>query len=597
MGEACTTPLEVLVSLHRSASRGGPLVAGLTAVALLTIWGQPAAGTATHTTRANTRTSAVNAHPYASAHRRSVRLVKVSRPSASPVKSGAPRIRRHLLPELQPPSREAGGRHLGKLAPHVRSTKVSKRRSGRLIAEFDGVNAIQNGETGFVVEPPDEGLGAGHGFVANFVNVTGAIYNRHGGMVQGPFFLNTFFGESPAANTSDPRVYYDSDSGRWFATMLVYTFNADFTAVTESHIDIAASKHRDPTKAWRVYRLDASSPGHRGCPCLGDYPILGVDGHNLYISTQEFTADFSEYNGAQLYILPKSELTAGASTVHLASFENLEAGGSLAFRVQFANALKPSPAEFAMSTLDPTGSGDNRIAVWAVTHRRAVAHGGMPSLSTRVISSEGYFQQPLAQTPPGFCDACTNPLDQETTGLVDTGPDSMFETQYIHGSLVGALGTGLNIAGDSGPRAGIGWLVVSPHIRHGRVASSTHVARQGYVATRGLDVFYPHVNMTRNGSMALAFGLGGPNTFLSAATALAHPGHGFGRIRLVEAGVTADNGFTGTDTYGGVGRWGDYSNGQLVGHTNRVWLATQYIPNEGDGAANWGNRIWGLRLH
>jgi hypothetical protein len=138
--------------------------------------------------------------------------------------------------------------------------------------------------------------------------------------------------------------------------------------------------------------------------------------------------------------------------------------------------------------------------------------------------------------------------------------------------------------------------VVTPRIRHGLVARRTHVARQGYLASRGLGLLYPHINMTRNGAMAMAFGLGGPETFLSAATSVAAPGRGFGRIRVVEAGVTSDDGFTGTKAYGSVGRWGDYSNGQIVAGTNRVWLATQYIPNEGDGSANWGNRIWAMRL-
>jgi len=57
-----------------------------------------------------------------------------------------------------------------------------------------------------------------------------------------------------------------------------------------------------------------------------------------------------------------------------------------------------------------------------------------------------------------------------------------------------------------------------------------------------------------------------------------------------------DLSFTGAQEFGGVGRWGDYSNGQIIAGTNRVWLATQYIRNEGDGIANWGNRIWELRL-
>jgi hypothetical protein len=587
------------VSLRRSASRRRPIVAGLAALALVTIGGQPAVDAATGPTHAKSGTSAVNVHhPYSKAHQRTVRLVKVTRPSDARWKPGQRPIRKHLLPELLPPGRDGGAARQAR-APHAASTKVV-RRASVLLANFDGVNAIDNAASaGFNLEPPDEGLGAGHRRVANFVNVTGAIYNMHGGRVQGPFFLNTFFGESPDANTSDPRVYFDANSGRWFASMLVYSFNDDFTAITESHIDLAVSDSSNPTGTWHVYRVNASSPTHRGCPCLGDYPILGVDGVNVYISTQEFTGDLQSYNGAQLYILPVSELTAGASSVNLATFENLQAGGTLGFRVQFANEPKQAPAEFAISTLDPSGSGDNRIAVWAVTHRRAVARGAMPSLSARVVASEGYFPQPPTQTPPGFCGRCGDddpPAGEPTSGLVDSGPDVMFETQYLNGKLVGAMGTGINVAGDDAPRAGIGWLVVTPHIRHSMVAAGTHVARQGYLASRGLGLLYPHLNMTRNGSMAIAFGLGGPGTFLSAATAVAKPGRGFGPIRVIEPGVTADNGFTGTEERGGVGRWGDYSNGQIIPGTNRVWLATQYIPNEGNGAANWGNRIWALQL-
>jgi hypothetical protein len=577
------------LTFRRTASRGAPVVAGLAALALTTIGGQPAVNAAAPV-QAKAGTSAVNSHPFSKAHHRMAHLVKVTRPSAAKLKRGQHPSPGYVLPRLVPHHHGAAPRSEAR-APHARSTKVAAHSFGQLLANFDGVNAIQNGATAFDVEPPDEGLGAGHGFVANFVNVTGAIYNMHGGMVQGPFYLNTFFDEPADANTSDPRVYYDANPHRWFATMIEYSFDSD-GLVAESHVDLAVSDSSNPTHSWHVYRVDASSPTHRGCPCLGDYPILGVDGTNVYISTQEFTGDLNNYNGAQLYILPESELTAGASSVDQATFENLQAGGSLAFRVQFANEQKSAPAEFAMSTLDPNSTGDNRVAVWAVTHRGAVARGGMPSLSSQVVSSEGYFPQPLTQTPPGYCDAC----DEPTSGLVDSGPDAMFETQYINRQLVGAFGTGINVAGDSGPEAGIGWLVVRPRISHGMVAGSTHVKRQGYLASQGLGLLYPHINMTKNGSMALAFGLGGPSTFLSAATSVAKPGHGFGRIRIVQSGVTTDNGFTGTADYGGVGRWGDYSNGEFIPGTNKVWLATQYIPNEGDGNANWGNRIWALRL-
>jgi hypothetical protein len=77
---------------------------------------------------------------------------------------------------------------------------------------------------------------------------------------------------------------------------------------------------------------------------------------------------------------------------------------------------------------------------------------------------------------------------------------------------------------------------------------------------------------------------------------VAAPRQRFGPIRIAARGVVPDHGFTGTPERGGVGRWGDYSNGQIIPGTNRVWLATQYIPGRGDGNANWGNKIFLLQL-
>ena len=87
--------------------------------------------------------------------------------------------------------------------------------------------------------------------------------------MQAPFYLNTFFGEAPDANTSDPRVYFDADTGRWFATILGFSFNADFTAITESHVDVAASDSSDPTGTWHVYRVDAQQPRPPRLPMPG----------------------------------------------------------------------------------------------------------------------------------------------------------------------------------------------------------------------------------------------------------------------------------------------------------------------------------------
>jgi hypothetical protein len=172
----------------------------------------------------------------------------------------------------------------------------------------------------------------------------------------------------------------------------------------------------------------------------------------------------------------------------------------------------------------------------------------------------------------------------------------MQETQYINGVLVGALNTGVTIPGDTFTRSGVAWFVVEPSLDGSAVSSDTHVARQGYVAVQGEYLLYPHINMTGSGAMALTFGLGGPRTYPSAAYTVARPDRIFKIVKLAGPGTGPDNGFTGTAEYGGVGRWGDYSNGQIIPGTNKVWLATQYIPNSGTGNSNWGNRIFELKL-
>jgi hypothetical protein len=98
--------------------------------------------------------------------------------------------------------------------------------------------------------------------------------------------------------------------------------------------------------------------------------------------------------------------------------------------------------------------------------------------------------------------------------------------------------------------------------------------------------------MSPDGGMALVFGITNSSTFPAAAYSMAAPGGSFTSINIAAAGTGPDNGFGATAPFGGVGRWGDYSNGEIIPGTQKVWLATQYIPNSGDGNENWGDRIF-----
>ena len=83
--------------------------------------------------------------------------------------------------------------------------------------------------TQFSLEPPDQGLCVGHGFVLESVNLALAVYNQSGTRLTAPTALNQFYKRSPAINRvtgvtgdflSDPKCYWDPVGQRFIQTIL-----------------------------------------------------------------------------------------------------------------------------------------------------------------------------------------------------------------------------------------------------------------------------------------------------------------------------------------------------------------------------------------
>ena len=104
-------------------------------------------------------------------------------------------------------------------------------------ANFSGFNGMTHldqrlagGGNQFSLEPPDQGLSIGNGFVVEAVNLAVSVYSTSGTPL-GIAALNGFLGLKPAIDrsstppvygpfTSDPRVYYDAPTGHWFLSVL-----------------------------------------------------------------------------------------------------------------------------------------------------------------------------------------------------------------------------------------------------------------------------------------------------------------------------------------------------------------------------------------
>lgn len=282
-------------------------------------------------------------------------------------------------------------------APSV--TGVATSGATRVSHNFNGVSSVDSlNVNGFDVEPPDQGLCVGNGFVVEPVNLALTIFHRNGTVIAGPVSLPAFFGEPPAfigpdANIQgDVRCYFDPATNTFFATQLFLT-----TALTPnvSHFDVAVNSSGDPTTPWTIYRFDTTDLTHPGCPCFGDQPLFGIDQDNIYISTNEFniaavTGGMTFFNGAQIYAISKSQLVHLKPSPNFVHFSNLGIGGTIAASVEPAITVdKNAPAEYFLNSLDPFSTFDTRIGVWAITNRQAVSSGGIPNLSNTVITSEG----------------------------------------------------------------------------------------------------------------------------------------------------------------------------------------------------------------
>ena len=445
---------------------------------------------------------------------------------------------------------------------------------GGLAANFNGVSSLDSQVTNFglTFEPPDQGLCVGNGFVVEMVNSAFRVYDMHGNTLAGPTNVNAPFHEDFAAFTSDPRCHYDAATNTWFASVLF--INDAGTASTE---DIAYNTSGDPTTDWSVFRIDttdAGAPASAGCPCFGDQPRLGIDASNIYISTDEFSILGPEFNGGQIYAISKSDLVSHSANVHFVNYKNLSLGGSLVFAVEPAITFGPAPAEYFLSALDPNGTGDNRIGVWALTDVARVSGGGTPHLSSLIIGSEPYAIPPQA-------------VQRGSTSLLDSGDDRMQQTQFINGEIWGELDTAVTPAGDTTLRAGAAWFRVQPQVNGSKLKSAT-VTGQGYVVSSGNNVLYPAVQADAQGRAAMVFTLVGPGMFASAAYAtLDEDGSGFGKP-IVAA--------TGSGPYNATPqRWGDYSYAVLDPNSDSVWMATEYMPPKSSQTTN-GRRPWGTRV-
>jgi hypothetical protein len=509
------------------------------------------------------------------------------------------------------------------------------------VLSFDGLNHFAqrtaNGGNQFSLEPPDQGLCAGNGFVLETVNDVMAVYNTAGAKVKGPVDLNTFYGYPAAINrttgargqfVTDPSCYFDVPTKRWFHVVLTLEVNPHTGAfLGPNHLDLAVSQTADPTGTWNVYRVPVQDDGTQNTPnhqctlngpntgfgpCLGDYPHIGADANGFYITTNEYAFFGPEFKAAQLYAFSKQALAAGATTVGVTQIDttNMVRNNQAGFTVwpsEVPNGhfdTSRNGTEFFMSSnaADEVNPLLNRMSkdlvVWALTNTRSLnsSHPDV-SLANTVVRVGLYAAPPLSNQKAGSTPLrdCINdttlvlapgvtgcwrllfakePGHNEVISSLDSNDTRMQQVTYADGMLFGALDTALKVNGKT--QAGIEWFATRPHVTSEDVHAQ--VVSQGYVGAKGANLTYPALGVNENGVGAIAFTMLGTNDYPSAAYAPFDAKSGVGSIHVAAAGVGPDDGFTSYVAEVGSPprtRWGDY--GAAVIDGSKLWIASEYI--------------------
>src|SRR5581483_4140305 len=489
-------------------------------------------------------------------------------------------------------------------------------------ANFQGLNfhdqRFANGGNQFSVEPPDQALCAGNGFVLESVNDVLQVYSTSGTALLNSgqaVDLNTFYGYPPAIvrsgphigergpSITDPVCIYDQAIGRFIHVVLTLD-HVGLTAALSgtNHLDIAVSDTGDPTGSWTIYKLPVQNNGTEGTPnhgcnsgfCLGDYPHIGADANGIYLTTNEFAFSGPGFYGAQIYGIGNNVLTGGSGSVVLFNTLGLGPDGA-GFTVWPAQTpgnqfnTNNGGTEFFLSSnavFSNVGTS-NTILLWKMFNTSSLnSLSPAPTLSLATVPVSTYAVPPRAKQAAGsrplsqcLADTVTNcwaliagaPSPNNTTfgppnGSLNANDSRMQQVAYANGAVWGALDTAVSVGGQN--RAGIAYYVINPN--------SNKVVVQGQAGVANTDLTYPAVGVTQSGRGVIAFTLTGDNDYSSAALAGLDAKAGMGNVQVAAAGAGPWDGFTSYVVFGsGRPRWGDYGAAAVDG--SDVWIASEYI--------------------
>lgn len=412
--------------------------------------------------------------------------------------------------------------------------------------------------------PPDSNGTVGPTNYVEFINGNFAVFNKANAArvlsMSDLVFWSRAGVKIDIANSwdvTDPRIIYDPISKRWFASQIDFDTSG---TVNSNHFLLAVSTTIDPTGPWKGFAITTDPT----VSSTADFPTLGLDTHGVYLSGDMFDAS-GNLVSSTLVSVPKTNLLAATPSV--ANFTRLS-NLSVANRGIILQSAVALDGTSGGNVLSAASLGFDLTTGNFVTNTTLVTFNVQNSTGpgSATLSASTFLSVPPYTVP-------LNPPQPDPTLQLDDGDARFSSTVYrVNGVLYAVQNTEIN------GRAALQWYRIN--------ATTAAVLESGTYTDPVLDLFYPSIAASTNGTVVIGCNGSSSNSFISCYAAVGQTINGvttFGHLALLKAGLANYD-----DGSGGPSRWGDYSATAVDPTDPTVFWTIQMYPS---GSSTWSTQI------
>ncbi|TAM80127.1 MAG: hypothetical protein EPN47_16685 [Acidobacteria bacterium] len=475
-------------------------------------------------------------------------------------------------PGSRPGSGSGGG--LTWTDPLLQTSPVNSDLRTIINSGIDGLASV-----GYV--PPDTNISVGNDQIVETVNVTYAVYDKAGHVLQPATAMHTIFAAAGASSMcstvdgGDPIVLFDKVDQRWIISQLAYN-----TRLTDNHFCLAISTSSDATGKYSAYDVSFGKD-------FPDYPKLGVwatgswtspgSVSGIYFSTNIFNGG-NTFAGAQMCGFPLSDVAHPPASFQWVCSPTMSNLSSV-----LPADLEGSPGVTGTTSPAPSGAGEYFLGFTGASALQLVQF--TPDFAGQSVSIAG----PTDIGVDVFREACGGgacvPQYGPSARLDSLGDRLMYRLSYRNYNGAQSMVVSHSVQNSSSSsQTGVRWYQLT-----GTGASWTIAQKGTFGPNDGLYRWMGSIAQDKQGNLGLGYSVSSASVFPYLAVTGKTPG---------DSGMELETQFNiGKGAQKSVNRWGDYSSMSVDPSDDcTMWYANEYLKKTGS-YTNWGTFIVGFRFN